>query len=96
MKTVILGTAARGLIKPGTAWIAVLALSPVVLTLLAGPLASTKISTNFMIPVFFMVPLAVLVLSEVAVSAAHLKTIARGALLYPLAAILLSPAIAYV
>ena len=66
------------------------------MTLLAGVLGSVKISTNFMIPVFYMVPLAVLALSQVPVPADRLLTIARAAVIYPVVAIMASPAIAYV
>jgi 4-amino-4-deoxy-L-arabinose transferase-like glycosyltransferase len=88
--------AAARTLQREAAWIAALALTPFVSTLLTGLLGSVKISTNFMIPVFYMVPIAVLTLSRAPVTADRLRTIARAAVIYPVAALLASPVIAYV
>jgi hypothetical protein len=74
----------------------VLAFTPFVLTLCAAVFGSVKISTNFMIPVFFMVPLAILVLSKAMFDDNQIRKIMIAALLYPTVALLASPAIAYV
>lgn len=89
-------SAARRNLRGDVAWIAVLAWTPFILTLLAGVLASVKISTNFMIPVLFMVPLAFLMLSRLAITPPQLRTIRRAAIGYPVAAVLATPVIATV
>lgn len=82
--------------QPPQGWITILALAPFVLTLLAGVLGSVKISTNFMVPVFFMVPLLFVLHAQTHLEATQVRSILWAAIGYPLAAIALSPAIAYV
>jgi Dolichyl-phosphate-mannose-protein mannosyltransferase len=55
----LLGCAARSLLKRENLWLVALAFGPFVLTLLSG-IAGAIISTRFMIPVFFMMPIAIL------------------------------------
>src|SRR5262249_52453934 len=56
----MLADAARFLVSKNTGWIAVLAFGPIMLTLIAGMLCLTKASTNYMIPIFAMVPVALM------------------------------------
>ena len=54
-------------------WIIVLTFGPYVLTLLASLIGHVRISAQFMIPIFFMVPAAVLALSATTVDAARTR-----------------------
>ena len=54
----LLGSAARSILKRDNLWLAFLAFGPFVLTLLSG-IAGAEISTRFMIPVFYLVPIAI-------------------------------------
>jgi len=49
------------IVQENTAWIAVMSLGPFVLTILCGFAGLTQISTDYMIPIFYMVPLTILV-----------------------------------
>ena len=72
----------------------ILALGPFLLTLLVGMLGSVKISTNFLIPAFSLIPMALLVLSHLSISPRQLAKIAAMALIWPAVMIGLSPFIA--
>ena len=54
--------------RPSNAWLVSLALGPLVLTLATYLLANARITTGFLIPDFFVVPIILLVLSRVEVS----------------------------
>ena len=63
----------------GNWWLVALAVGPFALTLLACIAANVRISAEFMIPIFFLVPTAVLVLGRLYVTAPRLRTLALGA-----------------
>ena len=84
----------QGLRREG-APLLILAAGPFLLTLLVGMLGSVKISTNFLIPAFSLLPMAVLVLSRLLISPVHLTKIAGFAMIWPAAMIGVAPFIAF-
>jgi 4-amino-4-deoxy-L-arabinose transferase-like glycosyltransferase len=76
-------------------WIVALAFGPFVLTILALLVGNVRISAQFMIPIFFMVPVALLAVSAVPLPWASIRArVERPALLFPLIAVAVSPPIA--
>ena len=69
-----------GLARPEQRWIVVLATGPFVLSFIALLVAHVRISAQFMIPIFFMVPTMVLALSGDRLDLAGLKRLAGPAL----------------
>ena len=58
-------------------WLTVLALGPALLTVLAGLAINIKVSTNFLIPAFFFIPIAFVAQSGVAIGARQLSLLRR-------------------
>ena len=105
MLLAVLGETARGgmwrrglsgLGDPSRRWIAVLAFGPLLLTRVALVLANVRISAQFMIPIFFMVPTAVLALSADRLDVAGVRRLARPVLLFALLALPAAPVFALV
>ena len=82
-----------GLLRRDRLWIGALAFGPFLLTVLSGTLGHAKTSTNFMIPVFFMVPIA-LATTGGEINRARLAVIGRVAAGVLAAALLASPIVA--
>lgn len=59
-------------LRPENAWLSVLALGPLVLTLVAGLATGVKVSTNYFLPALFMIPVASLVYGNPGVGGAPL------------------------
>jgi hypothetical protein len=92
----LLRLAARRMVASDERWIAVLALGPAVLTFAAGIVGGLKISSNFMIPAFFMLPIAVLRLSKAVVTPAHLRIFGSFVVGLGAVALLAAPGIALI
>jgi hypothetical protein len=75
-------------------WLALLAFGPFVLTLLSGLAGIAKISTRFMIPVFFMVPIVLLKASCVELVFEQIYKITRIWKMLAITALALSPFVA--
>lgn len=76
-------------------WVMVLAFGPFALTILALLIVNVRISAQFMIPIFFMVPTALLLVSEIKLDPSRTRDrLARPAILFPLAALAVSPLVA--
>jgi len=87
--------AAIGFSRRETIWLVLLAFSPSALTLLSGLAGIARISTNFMIPVFFMVPIVMLMASGTELTFEQFQRITRIWTALAITALLLSPFIAY-
>ena len=85
----------QGLRREG-APLLILAAGPFLLTLLVGMLGSVKISTNFLIPAFSLIPISLLVLSRVPMPLEKLTRIVGIAMIWPALMIGLAPFIAIV
>ena len=85
----------RGLLNGGHRWIAVTALGPFVLTLLSGTVGNVKVSGNFVIPVFFLLPIGVLAAACAEVTIAQLGVLLRFGWGLMITALLASPLIAF-
>lgn len=83
-----------GLRRREDRWVTVLAFGPFVLTILALLVGHVRISAQFMIPIFFMVPAALLYLARETVDPARLHILARIAVAFPIVALLASPVVA--
>ncbi len=85
-----------GLAAPQHRWLAALAFGPYLLTLVAGTIGTVKISWNYLIPAFYMVPIAILAGAkpQLAVTAAQSRSLAHGVWAYLTAALLVAPVIA--
>jgi Dolichyl-phosphate-mannose-protein mannosyltransferase len=68
---------ARGLRDPAGRWLLALALGPFALSLLACVVGNVRISVDFMIPIFFALPTAVLALSGIAITDAERIALSR-------------------
>ncbi len=92
----LLSRLAAGFTDRGRWWVAALAFGPLLLTVLALVVANVRISAQFMIPIFFMVPTAVLALADVRFDWAGIRRAARPAIMFALAALPAAPAFAFV
>ncbi len=82
-----------GALKPVNWWVALLAFGPFVLTFVALLVGHVRISAQFMIPIFFMVPAAVIYLAQEHIDGARLRFLARPAIAFPLLALLAAPVV---
>jgi hypothetical protein len=92
----LLRLAVQRMVARNELWIGVLTLGPAVLTLAAGVVGGVKISSNFVIPAFFMLPIAVLKLSEAGATPAHLRIFGGFVAGLGAVALLAAPAIALI
>ena len=76
-------------------WLTVLALGPLVLTILLGIVGYVKITPNFLIPTVYMLPLIVCRALGPALTGARVQNITRWAGAFMLFALAVSPIIAY-
>ncbi len=82
--------------SPRLRWLTVLALAPSLLTVLAGLAVNIKVSTNFLIPAFFFIPIAAIAHSGVVVGAAQLVLLRRFVAGWFIAALVGAPVFAIV
>jgi hypothetical protein len=75
-------------------WLLILCTGPFALTLVTGLMLGLKVSPNFMIPTFFLVPATALSIWRIELGSLELKTLFRFVLAFWALAILLSPAAA--
>jgi len=92
----ILRRGCSGLATRNHVWIGVLAFGPFVLTLLSGLLFNAKISSNFMIPVFFMAPIAIFAAAGATITTARLAVFTRFMAGLMSISLLVSPIVAYI
>lgn len=71
---------AAGIRRPSLRWVLVLTVGPFLLSFVALAIAHVRISAQFMIPIFFMVPTLVLMAADEAMDTESLKRLARPAL----------------
>ena len=76
-------------------WLTVLALGPLMLTLLLGFIGYVKVTPNFLIPTVYLLPLIVCRALRSMLSAAPVRDIMRRAAAFMLFALLITPVIAY-
>ena len=81
--------------QPDHRWIAVLAFGPFILTLMAGFIGQMKISSNFTIPIFYLVPVVALLAAAADMSVARFQIIAMASAMVIVAPLLASPLVAY-
>ena len=77
-------------------WLALLAVGPFVLTVLAAIAGGLTVSSNFLIPTFFIMPVALLSISELIITPQRLALLWRFVTGWLLAALALAPCIAIV
>ena len=87
----LLSQAAGGAVSPTGRWLSVLALAPFVLTVLAGLVGGLTVSTNFLLPAFFMMPVALLALTDIAMGPERLTVLWRFISGWLLAALAIAP-----
>jgi hypothetical protein len=85
----------RSLRNAGSAWLVVLAVGPFALTLLACVLANVRISSQFMIPAWFLGPPAFLALSGAVVTRPRLRMLTQVALAMMAASVAIAPMAGY-
>ena len=90
----VLRAAWRFLISRQSAWVGVLGLGPIVLTLAAGLGGLTRATIDFMIPTFYMLPIIVLAGAPAALTARKLRLIAASVVTVLAGSLLASPFLA--
>jgi 4-amino-4-deoxy-L-arabinose transferase-like glycosyltransferase len=85
----------RFLMRKETAWVGVLALAPFFLSLAAGFGGLTRVTTDYMIPIFYVLPMCVLAGAPAAVTAHNLRVIATVVVVLMIGSLLASPLLAY-
>jgi 4-amino-4-deoxy-L-arabinose transferase-like glycosyltransferase len=87
--------ARRFLTRRETAWVGLLALGPFFLTLAAGFGGLTRVTTDYMIPIFYMLPMCLLAVAPAMVTAHKLRVLATVVLMLTIGCLLASPLLAY-
>jgi 4-amino-4-deoxy-L-arabinose transferase-like glycosyltransferase len=75
----------RGFTRPENRVLVILTLGPLLITLLACAIGNVRISTQFMIPAFFLLPIAVLSTSRIIISDLQLVRLTKAAAMVMLA-----------